>query len=266
MLVMTTPSRVSRTSTSTRAPSITFPERLGALYDLAQRSDHVFGSPLGPFRLEGRDYFLPRFVYFGPHTSTESVRLAVFAGFNRHDRVVAHALLSFIDRLARRSDIGQSLNVSFFPVVNVAALLGGMEERDLADEDWGHPRQPEIALLNQDARRCGYQGFIRVVNAVDEEPVARVRLVRSTVAQASAIELFSSEDFAGWSVTFETVDAARVRQGPLSLADDLPFPPFEVELALPADWSPCATEQALEPLLKRLIVRYRSFLAYGQHL
>jgi hypothetical protein len=247
-------------------PAGALAERLGALYELAQRSAHVFGSPLGPFRLGGRELALPRFVYFGPHTSQESLRLAVLSGCTRHERTAAQALLGVIESLARAADIGQSLNVSFFPVVNVGALLADQEERDLGAENWVRSAAPEIALLNQDARRCGYAGFMRVTSSLESEPAAWVRSVRPTTAHPAAIELFAAADFAPWPVQFETVAAESVAHGPLTLADDLPFAPFEVELALPADWPPRRAEAELGPLLKRLIVRYRAFLAYGQHL
>ena len=57
-----------------------------------------------------------------------------------------------------------------------------------------------------------------------------------------------------------------VVSGPLSLGAILPFAPFEVELALPADWPQRRADQALAGILKRLIVRYRGLLAYAQHL
>ncbi len=267
MISMKTKSRfVARTSPSAAEPSSALPRRLRALYEQAQRSDHVFGSPLGPFAFEGREHALPRFVYFGPHTSQESVRLGVLAGFGRHDRIAVNAVLAFVESLARESDIGQSLNVSFFPVVNVAGLLGDAEERDLASENWATSRAPEIALLNQDTRRCGYQAFVRVVTTSDDEPSAWVRTVRTPRAHATDLEVFDASDFGAWPVRFARVAAADVHSGPLALADALPFAPFEVELALPADWPQARADRAIAERLKHLIVRYRGFLAYGQHL
>ena len=266
MITMSTKSPAARTAPSGVAPSTTLSHRLGELYNLAQQSDHVFGSPLGPFFDDDREHYVPRFVYFGPHTSQESLRLAVLAGFGRHDRMAVQALLAFIEGLARDPDIGQGLNVSFFPVVNVVGLLGGAEDRDLTDEPWARADAPEIALLGQEIRRSGYQGFVRVTTTSDAEPSAWVRSVYSTTAQTSEVQVFSSSDFRPWAVGFEAASADAIRRGPLSLADELPFAPFEVELALPADWTQRTADRALATKLKRLIVHYRAFLAYGQHL
>lgn len=247
-------------------PSIDLRTRLSRLYELAQSSDYVFGSPLGPIDREQRQLHLPRFVYFGPQTSAESPRLAVVAGLGRHDLPAARALTAFVEGLARNSDIGPALNISFFPVVNVLGLLGGAEERDLSEEHWSRSSEPEIGLLAADARFRAYQGFIRVVTTVDDEPSARFLTVLSPFIARSEIEVFNSADFEPWPVSFEAVPSSAIGHGPLSLVDDLSMAPFEVELALPADWSEARADTALSALLKRLVTRYRGFLAYGQNL
>lgn len=244
----------------------TLAQRVSALHEAAQKSDHVFASPLGPFRDGARELYVPRFVYFGPHTSHESVRLAVLAGFGRHDRGAVKALLAFIENLTHAPDIGQSLNVSFFPVANVIGLASDAEERDLSEESWSQPAAPEIALLRQEILRSHYQVFIRITTSTDDQPAAWVRSVRSTTAQSSDVQVFSSTDFHPWSVSFETVSADSVGGSLLGLAGQMAFSPFEVELALPADWSQRTADQALATKLKRLIVHYRAFLAFGQHL
>lgn len=246
--------------------SPTLSQRVSALHESAQKSDHVFASPLGPFRDGTREHYVPRFVYFGPHTSHESVRLAVLAGFGRHDRSAVNALLAFIENLAHAPDIGQSLNVSFFPVTNVLGLAGDAEERDLSDDSWSTPASPELALLRQEILRANYQVFIRITTSADDQPAAWVRSVRSTTAQSSDAQVFSSTDFHPWSVTFETVSSAGAGGSLLSLASQMAFSPLEVELALPADWTQRTADRALAAKLKRLIVHYRAFLAFGQHL
>jgi hypothetical protein len=239
--------------------------RLSRLYELAQDSEFIFGSPLGPLDRDRR-YLLPRFVYFGPQTSEASPRIAVIAGLGRHDLPAARALTAFVESLATRPDIGHGLNLTFVPVVNVLGLLGQAEERDLADEDWSHSAEPEIALLADDARGRGYQSYIRIVTTTDDEPTARLISILSPTVTRSEIEVFNSLDFEPWSVSFEAVAADAISRGPLSLVAQLPVAPFEVELGLPAEWSQFRADAALAKLLKHLITRYRGFLAYGQNL
>jgi len=256
----------SRTAPSAVVPSSSLSQRLSALIESAQQSDYLFGSPLGPFYDEARHYYLPHFVYFGPNSSQVSLRLALIAGTGRHDLPAARSLIAFIEGLTRQPDLGQGLNLSFFPLVNVLGLLGGAEDRDLSEEHWGRSRAAEIGLLAQDARLRGYQGFVQVVSTGDETPSAWVRTVLKADIASSDVELFNSEDFNPWSVRFESATAGIATRGPLTLAEDLPYAPFEIELALPASWPQAKADRALATLLKRLIIRYRGFHAYGQHL
>lgn len=245
-------------------PHSSLQDRLSRLYTVAQDADYVFGSPLGP--LAGATLALPRFVYFGPQTSEVSPRLSVLSGLGRHDALAARALLAFIERLARSPEIGHALNIAFFPVANASALLGDTEDNDLGRETWTDAHTPELRLLAQDARQRQYQGFIRVVTTADDEPSAWVRTIDSHFAERSTADVFDSRDFEPWQVGFATLSATAAVRGPLSLAHDLPFPPFDVELAIPADWSQAHADTQLAAILKRLITHYRGFIAYGQHL
>ncbi|MBW8780546.1 MAG: hypothetical protein JF599_01475 [Verrucomicrobia bacterium] len=245
--------------------SVEFNERLTALYALSQRSRHVFASPLGPFYQQAHHYHLPRFVYFGPHTSDESLRLAFYAGFDASDLRGTLAMLHFVERLARTPDLGQGLNLSFFPAADVTGLLHG-DTRDLASASWSYPTFPEIDLLAKDARGRGYHGFVRIETTADDDDVVGIRL-RGQAAEAIGVELISSEDVVPWPVRWEAEPvSAVVTDGPLSLVDDLPLQPFELTLRVPVAWSHELHREAVTSILKGFILRYRGFHAYGQNL
>ena len=247
------------------SPSIEFNERLTALYALSHRSQYVFASPLGPFYRQARHYHVPRFVYFGPHTSDESLRLAFYAGSDARDLRGTLALLHFVERLALTPDLGQGLNLSFFPLTDVTGLLHA-DSRGRAAESWNHSAVPEIDLLSKDARTRGYHGFVRIETTPDQDDVVTIRL-RGHSAEALGVEIISSEDVDPWSVRWEAepVDAL-VTEGPLSLVDDLPFQPFELTLRFPAAWSVELHREATTVILKNFILRYRGFQAYAEHL
>ncbi|MES2697175.1 MAG: hypothetical protein V4773_27165 [Verrucomicrobiota bacterium] len=256
----------SRLARAADVPSLDLRSRFSQLYEWAQTSEFIFGSPLGPIGGGQRAHYLPSFVYFGPQTSEASPRLAVLSGLGRHDLLAARAVTAFVEGLARQPDIGHALNVSLFPVANVRGLLEGAEERDLSEEHWGRSTAPEIRLLASDAQSKSYQGYIRISTTTDDEPSAWLRSVVSPFVARSGIEVFNSADFEPWTVRFESLPSSVISRGPLSLADDLPFAPFEVELALPADWPQARADRELSRLLKRLLTRYRGFLAYGLNL
>ncbi len=262
-------SAVARVPVSTSSSSLpaAFGEQLSALYGLVQRSQHVFGSPLGPFFFQGRSYPVPRFVYFGPNASNEALRLAFFAGFDHRDLRSTLALLHLVEQLALKPDLGQGLNLSFFPVIDLLGLAGVAPERRLADEHWAHTPAPELNLLEKDARLRGYHGFVNVETAPGEDVVTvRLRGADEAYYVTPDLELFSSEDVDPFPVRWEAVPSTTPTAGPLSVADDLPLRPFELTLRIPAAWSPELYREAMATILKRFVLRYRGFIAYGQHL
>ncbi len=242
-------------------------EQLSALYGLVQRSDHVFGSPLGPFHHASRAHHLPRFVYFGPQASTDSLRFAFLAGFDHRDLRGTLSLLHFIERLALKPDLGQHFNLSFFPLLDVLGLAGLAPDRDLAGENWARANAPEISLLEKDARLRGYHGFIRLETTPDDGAVTvRLRTASHVENPTPGVELITSDDVAPFAVRWESAVAGPAGDGPLAVADDLPFQPFELTLRLPAAWTPELHREATASILKSFMLRYRSFIAYGQHL
>jgi hypothetical protein len=85
-------------------------------------------------------------------------------------------------------------------------------------------------------------------------------------AGSSDLELVTSEETRSLPVRFELENGHGEVGGPLSIADDLPFTPFELTLRIPGGWSDAAYQDAAVVLLERFLRRYRALQAYGQHL
>jgi hypothetical protein len=250
----------------------TIPEALGAslsaLYALSQNSPYVFASPLGPFMRDRRPVHLPRFAFFGPHACDDSWRLALLAGFDHSDARSSRALVALATRLAADVETGHGLNLSFFPLVDMAGSVTGGAGRDLGSAPWGQGAPPEIALLEQDARARGYHGFVRIETGLVDDDRIGVR-IRGTFAGILSpdLELIGPEETRSLPIRVEAVpDGAAPLDGPLSVADDLPVSPFELTLRIPGGWSDDAYQHAAVTLLERFLTRYRAFQAYGQHL
>ena len=243
-------------------------QRLSTLYALSQRSSHVFGSPLGPLSVHGETHHLPRFVYFGPCTSDDAVRLAFLAGFDHTDLRSTLALLHLVERLALSPEVGQGLNLSFFPLVDAVGLARSLPDRGLAAASWLDSSEPEIGLLRKDARTRGYHGFVRVETARGlDEVTVRLRGSPAGGTTPTGVELISSEELEPLPVRWEADPlAAGPTDGPLTLADDLPVQPFELTLLIPAAWSPELYREAVVSILKRFILRYRAIQAISLHL
>ena len=258
--------RVSAPPSSLSLPAA-FGEQLTSLYGLVARSHYVFGSPLGPFFAHRRHFPIPRFVYFGPHAYDAALRLAFFAGQDHRDLRGTLSLLHLVEQLALSPDLGQGLNLSFFPLVDVLGLTGLAPERRLAGEHWAHTTEPELNLLEKDARLRGYHGFVTIETAPGEDVVTvRLRGAEEAAYASPDLELFSSEDVEPFPVRWEASPSGPTVSGPLTVADDLPLRPFELTLRVPAAWSAELYREAVSSILKRFVLRYRGFIAYGQHL
>jgi hypothetical protein len=266
---MSTPYPVAAPSAADRGvPAAMLRADLSELYALSQNSRYVFASPLGPLPAGGQPAYLPRFVFFGPHACDESWRIAFLAGFDCRDLRASRALVALATRLATSSEAGHALNLTFFPLVDVLGLVRGEGDRGLAAAPWSRGAPPEIGLLEKDARQRGYHGFVRVETgpAGDDLIVLRVRGVYSDAASPD-LELITSQETRSFPVRFEArSDGAPAREGPLSVARDLPLAPFELTLRIPGAWSDDAYQHAAVTLLERFLLRYRAFQAYGQHL
>ena len=259
--------RVSVPSVTGDTLAASFSEQLSNLYQIAQRSSYVFGSPIGPFYTAGRAFSLPRFVYFGPNASEAALRIAFYAGYDHRELRPTLALLRLIEGLALDPDLGQGLNLSFFPLLDVLGLAQQTPVRRLDTESWLYPTAPEIALLEKDARVRGYHGFVRLESAPGEEDVVvRLHGLPPSENHAPALELISSDDVSPFPVRWESGDAEGQHLSPLAISDDLPLPPFELTVRLPAAWSVDLFATAAASILKRFVLRYRGFISYAQHL
>jgi hypothetical protein len=261
------PSLSLQTAAGALAPAEELARRLSAVYALGQENPHVFASPLGPFAYAGaREASVPRFVFFGPHTTDASWRVAFLAGFDCEDLRASHALLGLVEFLARHADEGYGLNLTFFPLVDVAGLEFGTRPRALAAAHWAQSVIPEITLLEKDARGASYHGFVRVETAAPGEDVVVLEMRAPDGAFTSPdVEICTSDDFESFPVRFERARATPAG-GPLTIAADMPVAPFELVLRVPAAWPDELYRSAVTSILGRFIVRYRAFQAFGQHL
>jgi hypothetical protein len=251
---------------ATVAPADVFYARLSSVYRLGHSHANVFASPLGPFSFDERHAWLPRFVFFGPKTTDESWRLAFVAGFDRRDLRASHALLGLVEYLAAHAHDAYGLNLTFFPLIDVAGHIFEAGGRGLEHENWALSRAPELRLLERDARVSGYHGYVRLETAPAGADAVTVRMrAPSEVLASPDVEVVSSADFEPLDVHFECGELP-ARDGPLSVAPDLPVPPFELTVQIPATWSSTEYQTAANVVLSRFILRYRAFQAFGLHL
>ncbi len=242
-----------------------FNDRLKGLYHKLRQSASVFASPLGPFYHDDRLHHVPRFVYVDLDAPEEFLRLAFYGGLDSRDLRSTFALLHLVEELADTPKLASGLNLSVFPLADVSGLLRH-KPQDLAGDSWRKPRHPELDLLSRDIRGRSYHGFIRIETSPAEDNLLTIRL-RGQPTEAIGVDLISSEITDPWPVRWEAEPPNKViHDGPLSLGDDLPHHPFELTISLPKTWSAAQHAEVTASILRRFILRHRTFQAYGRHL
>jgi hypothetical protein len=176
-------------------------------------------------------------------------------------------LLRLIEGLALKPDLGEGLNLSFFPLLDVLGLAQVAPNRRLSSENWVRPTSPEILLLEKDARTRAYHGFVRLESGLGEDIVTvSLRAPAPLENFAPALELISSEDLAPLPVRWESDIRPHAENGLLAIADDLSLQPFELTVRIPAAWSLDRYAETAASILKRFVLRYRGFISYAQYL
>lgn len=244
----------------------TLTRRLRQLYAHAESSPTFFASPLGPIQTGAGLVGLPRFVSVGSRESTISLRVAIYAGFDRYDLRSTEVVLHVIERLIASPHLSDGTSLSFFPWVD-ALGTERVEQSDLEGESWAAPTSDEIALLARDVRSQAYDVLVRVDHSSDASGLVRLRVTGHLPSDLSlsADEVLLSSDLEPLEVRFER-DSATPRVGPLTLTDDLGRPPVELYLSFPPDLDGPQAGSMAFVCLSRLLARYQAHQATAQHI
>jgi len=248
---------------------LAYSDRISKLYAATAFTPYLFASPIGPISVADRELFIPRFINITPRSIDESIRVAIIAGHDHRDERSTEAVLHLIELLLASPDVGDGLNLSFIPLADVGGLNGRKHRSSLLDADWRHPASDEIAALARDARQRAYHLFVELVTA---EPGEGDDLVSATLLGvdkhdfgAYSDEFLTSEDFHPFAVRFG-VDHSAPEAGPLGIAEDLPWSPLVLRIALPDNWHLALYREAVAVIARSLLTRYRTHQGYGQHI
>ncbi|MEJ1972213.1 MAG: sulfate ABC transporter substrate-binding protein [Lacunisphaera sp.] len=267
---MSTPSRpatVARASSpaSSLSLSAALGEQLSTLYSLAQRSDYVFGTPLGPF-YPRRPSPLPAAVRLLRAAHVRGIAAHRVPRRTRQPRPASDAGAAASRRGTRA---GARHRPESAPRILSARRRArppatGVRAAILAAQHWSAASAPEIDALAREARLRTYHAFVRIESAsADDAVTLRLHTAPGSLANAPFFprRTRSLIPSAGKSNPVRRPPPVRSRCG-----EDLAVPPDRPHAAHPGQLVAEYYREAVASILKRFIVRYRGFLAYGQHL
>ncbi len=244
----------------------------------AAGSDHLFYSEIGAFRHSGEAYALPRFVFLGPGSDDEPVRIGVFAAIHGDEPETAHAAVEFLRRLLKEPDRARGYQIFVYPVCNPT----GVEDRtrhsrnglDLNREFWTGSKQPEVYYLERELGVLAFQGVV-ALHADDTTHGVYAFVRGATLTEALARPALAAAEKFLPRASGEVIDSfpakdALIHQhcydGVLCNPGELHPAPFEIIFETPAEAASELQVEAAVAALDAILEEYRPFLSIQQNL
>jgi protein MpaA len=147
-----------------RSPRRSLENLLTSLNDAAAKSKRLLTSDIGEFQCGVDHYALPRFVFNGPPSGSDSIRLGIFAGIHGDEPAGVLALVRFLGDLANHPDMAAGYRIYAYPVANPTGFEDNTRHarngKDLNREFWRASEEPEVYWLEQELWTHRFHGII----------------------------------------------------------------------------------------------------------
>jgi hypothetical protein len=160
-------SSVSRPPTGdcTRANSRKKPDDLlEHLVAAARRSPHLRSISSPRFARAGQEFSVPHFMFNGPPSGGEVMRLGLFAGIHGDEPEGVQTLVALLERLEAEPKLAAGYQLLVYPVCNPTGYAAGTRHsatgRDLNREFWKRSEEPEVHWLEHELATKRFDGLI----------------------------------------------------------------------------------------------------------
>lgn len=249
----------------------------GPLFELAEQCPEIIGSMAGTFTHEGRRYGIPRFLFVGPTTSHEPIRLGLFAGIHGDEPAGCEALVQFLVELAHDTERAVGYDLVVYPVCNPTGYEDGIRTNragmDINREFWRSSLSPEVRVLEAELRAHRFDGIITLHSDDTCEGIygyAHGRLLNEELLRPalSACECILGRDQRTWIDGFAATESILrdCYPGVLAAPVEQDPKPFDIIFETPARAPYQSQVSATVAALKSILGEYRRFIAYGQNL
>ena len=251
---------------------------LETLRQKAEGSGSLFYSEIGTFRHGTATYTLPRFVFLGPGSDDEPVRIGIFAAVHGDEPETAHAAIEFLNRLIENPERARGYQIFVYPVCNPTGVEDSTRNSragvDLNREFWNGSKQPEVYYMERELGVLGFQGVISLhADNTTQGVYAFVRGATLTEALARpalvAAEAFLPRASGDVIDNFPATDALihqHCYDGVLSNPAELHPAPFEIIFETPQEEPFELQVKAAVAALESILEEYRPFLSFQQNI
>jgi len=126
---------------------------------------HLHIERLSEFQIGDAHWSLPRCTFRGPHSS-DPIRIGIFAGIHGDEPAGTHALIEFLQLLARDNSIADDYLIHAYPICNPTGFAKGTRTNDagadLNREFWKSSAHPEVQAIERELREQHFQGLIQL--------------------------------------------------------------------------------------------------------
>lgn len=250
---------------------------LAPLNTLAENSPHFLSKSLGRFENAGRAYSLPRYIYLGPRSGGDTVRLGIFATIHGDEPEGALALNRFVSLLEQNREAAKGYALFMYPICNPTGFEDNTRHarsgKDLNREFWKQSAEPEIRWLESEIWAHAFDGILTLHS--DDTSAGLYGFVSGAVLSENLLEpaLRSAEKFLPRN-RGKIIDGFAARRGIITGAypgvlkslPGLRRPPFEITFETPQKTPLHLQVEAAAAALQTILIEYRHLQAIAQNI
>jgi hypothetical protein len=250
---------------------------LAPLDQLAAQSPSLIVNHDARFEMNGEAYDLPRYVFLGPKSGDDPIRLGLFAAVHGDEPASAYALAEFLSLLDANPEIARGYCLFAYPVCNPTGFEDNTRHsrrgRDLNREFWNNTREPEVQLLQSELVAHSLHGIISlhtddtsdgVYGFVSGATLTKHLIEPALAAAEQILPRNRSEMIDGFAARNGVI--RKGYQGILSAPPKVRPRPFEIVLETPHAAPPFLQQKALVAALLSVLTEYRQLVAYAPNL
>jgi len=247
---------------------------LNPLLQVASTSNHLIVSNGFDFRIGGRKFSIPKFLFLGERGGVAPFEIGIFAGISPNQESTSEAVVNLLVDLEWIPDIATNYVLFNYPVINPRAYSKVSEfAPDLNELFWQQSAEPEVGYLEKELKRHSFQGIItyqlddsgRGFHASTQSKIIANELIQPALRAAALAVPIDSEPID----LLEVSRSGRVigqPKGRLSAPKNAHPQPFDISLYAPVAASPEAQAAGLVLATKTILREYRKLIGHAQHL
>jgi hypothetical protein len=135
------------------------PSWLNHMHALAGKSESLVISKGRNFRIGGRHFQIPKYIFLGERGSGTPIEIAIFAGMAPREESASIAAAHLLIDLEWQPEIASNYVIFSYPVVNPRAY-SALPPIPLNELFWQGSAEPEVIFLEKELRQHSFKGLL----------------------------------------------------------------------------------------------------------